>query len=990
MKDKILVSQSLHTRGEWIITTPNLYNFLRDETKSQHQFDTFYEALEFISGEKNTAINIVSHGSKDFLEIGKGYTTLDLEREFSNRRNHKFDLFNLNLWSCYGGANNGIRDSLERCLNIKINAKNGRLGKGESLENIEPTKLNESIKNLPITLHTNAVGFDVIDNGNGTFGLVVYYGTWHRGSESQSVESALSLYTLASGGDPTNPDDYTVEAYGQGGAINNQTYYFTNPPKNTGNITFTTTDFNTTDTTYLEGGGATGLSDKGFTPGTNLFFASYSASSLTSYNSTNGTSLESGYSGTYGFQSAFIPTLSPGTYRAYYDGFGSWDSTEPLNAPDITAVYHPVTLISSALITIDGSGDISFGEPPKILVNSVDGDNGASTTDFVTSGRGVVIRGTYDTTASLSADSLQVDITNTTTSSTTSYTTSSSELSASAGAWTLTLGSELTPANYTVSSKINTASDGSGTEYTNDQTLSIVAGSVEAITKDDGISSIDLKTTDTTVIIDGIYSASTNSSISITVTDSSSNTIVNAQSPTSTSGDVWYYDLTGTTLSIDTYTVTASIEDSAGSFTTSRNFQVIDGPTAPATTAIADDSGTTGDFITTDTSLTISGTFDATDDASNSDTDGKLQVTLAGLTYTDTGSNDLVVDYTNGTWSFTPSSDLSIGSYSVLAEITDANGNYNSSSQNILVADASDTTAPTAPTIDSIDEDTDTAGDFTTTDTSLTITGTFDASDYAGGFTVSYGDTTFTMGTDTELVASGNTWTLTYPSTAATGSLVATATDAGGNESSASQLITVNSTDVIGEKLDVSSHQIGQTYHLEYIKDFDGNLHGNTSTITDSFKNSYKYQGNKDVNNDGVVEAIYTNRRLGRWATGTVDSLTGEIDYSKYGQGGATRVVGVYKDPLIELGIVEQFGSHDSSTRFQNDLYNDNLTLKTSGDYDGDGFQEVYWKTNDGDVYLRSLMHADGNIQYANYQNQTQMSDYLTGHGYQSVISDII
>ena len=29
--------------------------------------------------------------------------------------------------------------------------------------------------------------------------------------------------------------------------------------------------------------------------------------------------------GTYGFQSAFIPTLSPGTYRAYYDGFGSWD-----------------------------------------------------------------------------------------------------------------------------------------------------------------------------------------------------------------------------------------------------------------------------------------------------------------------------------------------------------------------------------------------------------------------------------------------------------------------------------------------------------------------------------------------------------------------------------------------------------------------------------------------------------------------------------------
>ena len=178
---------------------------------------------------------------------------------------------------------------------------------------------------------------------------------------------------------------------------------------------------------------------------------------------------------------------------------------------------------------------------------------------------------------------------------------------------------------------------------------------------------MDLKTTDTSIIIDGIYSASTNSSISITVTDSSSNTIVNAQSPTSTSGDVWYYDLTGTTLSLDTYMVTAKIVDSAGSFTASRNFQVIDGPTAPVTTAISDDSGTNGDFITTDTSLTISGTFNALNDATNSDTDGKLQVNLAGITYTDTGSNDLVVDYINGTWSFTPSSDFAIGSYTVLA-----------------------------------------------------------------------------------------------------------------------------------------------------------------------------------------------------------------------------------------------------------------------------------------------------------------------------------
>ena len=35
-------------------------------------------------------------------------------------------------------------------------------------------------------------------------------------------------------------------------------------------------------------------------------------------------------------------------------------------------------------------------------------------------------------------------------------------------------------------------------------------------------------------------------------------------------------------------------------------------------------------------------------------------------------------------------------------------------------------------------------------------------------------------------------------------------------------------------------------------------------------------------------------------------------------------------------------------------------------------------------------MHADGNIQYANYQNQAQMSEYLTTKGHESVINDII
>ncbi len=192
------------------------------------------------------------------------------------------------------------------------------------------------------------------------------------------------------------------------------------------------------------------------------------------------------------------------------------------------------------------------------------------------------------------------------------------------------------------------------------------------------------------------------------------------------------------------------------------------------------------------------------------------------------------------------------------------------------------------------------------------------------------------------------------------------------------------------EEVLYTDQSIGTSYHLTAIRDYDGNFHANTGSVSDATKTSYKYQGLIDVNADGTKEAIYTNKESGRWVTASINSSTGEIDYSDHGQGGTTRVVGIYIDPLVTSGEVEQFGPHDSQRRFQNDLKIDNLIAKTSGDYDGDGFQEVYWKTNDGTAYLRALMHADGNIQYANYQNEEQMSDYLTSKGFESEISSII
>jgi len=223
----------------------------------------------------------------------------------------------------------------------------------------------------------------------------------------------------------------------------------------------------------------------------------------------------------------------------------------------------------------------------------------------------------------------------------------------------------------------------------------------------------------------------------------------------------------------------------------------------------------------------------------------------------------------------------------------------------------------------------------------------------------------------------------------------------------------------------VTAYEVGTETTLDSIKDYDGNLHAGDNL--DSTASSYKYQGLLDVNGDGVFETIFTNKVSRRWVTAKVDSITGQIDFSDHGAGGGTRVVGIYEDPLIAEGekyggflsdgktpAPANFGVSDadryvdlngdgdfnddnedrlalnSQVRFQNDLKIDNLEAKHSGDYDGDGIHEVYWKTADGTAYLRSLMHSDGNIRYANYQSAAQMSKYLTTLGHAKIISDII
>jgi len=174
---------------------------------------------------------------------------------------------------------------------------------------------------------------------------------------------------------------------------------------------------------------------------------------------------------------------------------------------------------------------------------------------------------------------------------------------------------------------------------------------------------------------------------------------------------------------------------------------------------------------------------------------------------------------------------------------------------------------------------------------------------------------------------------------------------------------------------------IDSTYRMDGIRDYDGNMHGYLGNAPSDVITGYKFQGYAYSGDSRYKEAIFTNKYSGRWAT-VEDFDDDKIDFLSNGQGGATRIVGIYEDPLVQAGIVQKDSVFDGSRTFINDLKLDNLILKDSWDYDGDGFQEIYFSKVDNTAYLRAVMHKDSNIQYANYQNLDQMTSYLTSHGF--------
>jgi len=235
------------------------------------------------------------------------------------------------------------------------------------------------------------------------------------------------------------------------------------------------------------------------------------------------------------------------------------------------------------------------------------------------------------------------------------------------------------------------------------------------------------------------------------------------------SGGTWTY----TTAALDdgAHSLTVAARDYVGneSGPTAGLAVTIDttAPGAPSITGFSDDTGVSGDGITSDTTLTLTGTAEA---------GGTVEIFRAGVSI-GTASVDGA-----GDWSFTTGV-LTSGAQSFTARETDAQGNTGALSGTFAVT--IDTIAPPAPVIIGFSDDTGIQGDRITSDTTLTLTGTALANS-----TIEIFDGAVSLGTVTANGAGA--WSFAT-ATLTTGShdFTATASDAAGNTGSASAVLAI-------------------------------------------------------------------------------------------------------------------------------------------------------------------------------------------------------
>ncbi len=352
------------------------------------------------------------------------------------------------------------------------------------------------------------------------------------------------------------------------------------------------------------------------------------------------------------------------------------------------------------------------GDVPTVTINTFAGDDVVNAAEH---GSSLVISGT--TTA-------PVGQTLTLTLNGKTYTTTVQ----TGGSWSYTLGSAdvtaLADGNaYVINASVSNAIGNTGSSnhtITVDLSAPAMGINIDSLQADTGLSASDFITSVSPVVVNGSLTAAlaSNETAQISIDGGTTWTTLTV------TGTTWRYN-DSRTLTDGNYLYQVRVIDAAGNVGATDSQNVVIDTTAPdpavktiAISAITTDIGLiTNDFVTSDTTLAVSGTLGATLSAGEF-----AQISLdGGVTWT-------TLTVVGTSWSYADGHTLTDGTWNYTVRVVDLAGNVGqTATQNVVV----DTTSPEAAksiTITGISDDTGTSSsDFITSDTTLTVRGVLGA-----------------------------------------------------------------------------------------------------------------------------------------------------------------------------------------------------------------------------------------------------------------------
>ncbi|PHL26521.1 BapA-related adhesin SiiEA [Escherichia coli] len=409
-------------------------------------------------------------------------------------------------------------------------------------------------------------------------------------------------------------------------------------------------------------------------------------------------------------------TFNGQTWSATVGSGGSWSVFIP--AQQFAGLSDGSYTISASVTDQAGNpgsasrGVTLNGDVPTVTINTFAGDDVVNAAEH---GSSLVISGT--TTA-------PVGQTLTLTLNGKTYTTTVQ----TGGSWSYTLGSAdvtaLADGNaYVINASVSNAIGNTGSSnhtITVDLSAPAMGINIDSLQADTGLSASDFITSVSPVVVNGSLTAAlaSNETAQISIDGGTTWTTLTV------TGTTWRYN-DSRTLTDGNYLYQVRVIDAAGNVGATDSQNVVIDTTAPdpavktiAISAITTDTGLiNNDFVTSDTTLAVSGTLGATLSAGEF-----AQISIDGGT---TWQN---LSVSGLTWSYLDGRTLTDGNYNYQVRVIDTAGNIGATASQIVTVD---TTAPLASktiAIAGISDDTGlSSSDFVTRDTTLTVRGVLGA-----------------------------------------------------------------------------------------------------------------------------------------------------------------------------------------------------------------------------------------------------------------------